>query len=269
MRESDFIRLGIEAARIEARGGDCAQVLADGLHRIMDVEVAIGRWSLSAPHSGRTVVAGVPTISATEYGDLVRYSPRHPLLRRERMASPRPFRLSDEIALTEFWNTDVWWHTHGIRGGRYPAGFSLGIHHGQAGMVGLHRSERDFGNDELAYLDLLREPLQSALRFRAEFDRAIARLDEVETPDNPEERQLTSREREVLALVTTGRTNAMIGSILGITERTVRKHLTNTYAKLDVSGRTAAAMWYREASGAAASPIGHPDLPQSGPQSLE
>jgi len=253
VRESDFIRLGVEAARVEARGGDCAQLLADGLQRIVGVEAAVGRWSLAAPTEGRSVVAGVPMLSPAEYRNLVKYTPRHPRFRPDKLISTTPFRLSDEIRLTAFWNTEVWWYTHGIRGGRYPAGFSLGVHGGQAGMVGLHRADRDFSTDELEYLDLLQEPLQSALRFRAALDRTVRRLNVVDRTDTVQECRLTARERDVLALVGTGRTNAMIGNLLGITERTVRKHLTNTYAKLEVSGRTAAAMWYRNAADSPAS----------------
>jgi DNA-binding CsgD family transcriptional regulator len=52
---------------------------------------------------------------------------------------------------------------------------------------------------------------------------------------------LTEREREVLALVAKGKTNAEIAETLWITPSTVRKHLENVYAKLGVRTRTAAA----------------------------
>jgi DNA-binding CsgD family transcriptional regulator len=52
--------------------------------------------------------------------------------------------------------------------------------------------------------------------------------------------QLTAREREVLALVGEGRTNADIARLLWISPETVRKHLENVYAKLGVHSRTAA-----------------------------
>jgi len=57
---------------------------------------------------------------------------------------------------------------------------------------------------------------------------------------------LTARETEVLALVATGRTNDGVGQVLGISERTARKHLGNVHAKLGLSNRTAAAVWFRE-----------------------
>jgi DNA-binding NarL/FixJ family response regulator len=52
--------------------------------------------------------------------------------------------------------------------------------------------------------------------------------------------RLTSREKEVLALVDRGRTNKQIAASLGIEAGTVRKHLENAFAKLGVHTRTAA-----------------------------
>ncbi|HEV8539872.1 MAG TPA: helix-turn-helix transcriptional regulator [Nitrospiraceae bacterium] len=52
---------------------------------------------------------------------------------------------------------------------------------------------------------------------------------------------LTPREAEVLAWVAQGKSNNMIGVILGISHRTVQKHLERTFHKLGVESRTAAA----------------------------
>lgn len=54
---------------------------------------------------------------------------------------------------------------------------------------------------------------------------------------------LTQREEEVLQLVVRGWTNDHVAKELGLTERTVRFHLTNIYAKLAVSGRAEAVAW--------------------------
>jgi DNA-binding CsgD family transcriptional regulator len=51
---------------------------------------------------------------------------------------------------------------------------------------------------------------------------------------------LTAREREVMAWVARGKTNAEIARLLWLSPGTVRKHLENVYAKLGVSTRTAA-----------------------------
>ncbi len=52
---------------------------------------------------------------------------------------------------------------------------------------------------------------------------------------------LTDREVEVLRLVADGATNAAIADQLTISERTVERHLSNIFMKLDVSSRTQAA----------------------------
>ena len=53
--------------------------------------------------------------------------------------------------------------------------------------------------------------------------------------------QLTAREVEVLEWVALGKTNRDIGEILGLSPRTVNKHLEHVYVKLGVETRTAAA----------------------------
>ena len=51
---------------------------------------------------------------------------------------------------------------------------------------------------------------------------------------------LTAREGEVLRLVATGRTNRAIAQALRISDKTVARHLSNIFTKLDVSTRAAA-----------------------------
>ena len=59
--------------------------------------------------------------------------------------------------------------------------------------------------------------------------------------DAPAAREtLSARETEVLALAGRGLTNAQIGRELFVSEATVKTHLLRAYAKLGVSGRTAA-----------------------------
>ncbi|MDQ5978356.1 MAG: hypothetical protein QG602_1330 [Verrucomicrobiota bacterium] len=51
---------------------------------------------------------------------------------------------------------------------------------------------------------------------------------------------LSERETEVLGLIAKGRSNKEIGAILGVTEGTVKIHVTNILSKLDVTARTEA-----------------------------
>lgn len=61
---------------------------------------------------------------------------------------------------------------------------------------------------------------------------------EAEPPDG-----LTRRECEVLALLADGRSNREIGEKLFISDRTVARHLTNIFHKIDVTSRTRAARY--------------------------
>ena len=56
----------------------------------------------------------------------------------------------------------------------------------------------------------------------------------------PETGDLTEREMEVLTAVARGDRNKEIGLHLGVTERTIKAHLTNIYNKLGVDSRAAA-----------------------------
>lgn len=59
--------------------------------------------------------------------------------------------------------------------------------------------------------------------------------------DHLKELGLTTRETEVLSWLSKGKTNRDIAQILGLSPRTIDKHLEQVYAKLGVENRTAAA----------------------------
>ena len=98
---------------------------------------------------------------------------------------------------------------------------------GAEACVALHRAGRDFTDRDLALLDLVRPHLTDAL-WRA-------------TRGTPP-RRLTARERTVVARVARGATDGAIAHELGISRRTVGKHLENAYAALGVHDRTSAAL---------------------------
>ncbi|WP_433748509.1 response regulator [Falsibacillus pallidus] len=70
-------------------------------------------------------------------------------------------------------------------------------------------------------------------------------LTRISRKDQPEHRleQLTNREKEVLCQIAKGKSNKDIASALFITEKTVKTHVSNVLAKLDVADRTQAALF--------------------------
>ena len=61
--------------------------------------------------------------------------------------------------------------------------------------------------------------------------------------DAERDEHLTPREREVLALVARGRANKAIALDLGVSERTVKTHVSNILGKLNLTDRTQAAVY--------------------------
>lgn len=57
---------------------------------------------------------------------------------------------------------------------------------------------------------------------------------------------LTEREKEILRLITLGGTNKEIGQKLGITEKTVKNHISSIFSTLHVNNRTQAAIYALE-----------------------
>lgn len=94
--------------------------------------------------------------------------------------------------------------------------------------VGLSRIGRDFSDDERDVAELVRAELEQIVLAR-----------EGPPAETLTGLGLTAREAEILSL-SFRRTSAEVARVLGISERTVEKHLEHVYAKLGVTGRRAA-----------------------------
>jgi DNA-binding NarL/FixJ family response regulator len=91
--------------------------------------------------------------------------------------------------------------------------------------------------------DELHAALRAAARGEAPLTpRAAAALLE-DRRSRPAEVPLTARELEVLGLVVEGLANKQIARRMGISEKTVKGHLTNLFQRIGVADRTQAALW--------------------------
>lgn len=94
--------------------------------------------------------------------------------------------------------------------------------------------------------DVLLDGIRAVARGESPLDpraarRLISRAAPTRAEVSPDE--LSPRETQVLRLVVTGLLNKQIASRLGITERTVKAHLTSVYQRIGVADRTQAALW--------------------------
>ena len=98
-------------------------------------------------------------------------------------------------------------------------------------------------------------PLDSANHLMIESDPAWPRWREEvrdflgtrSAPADSRFEQLTRRERELVELVAQGRDNAQIAAAMGLTDKTVRNHITSVFAKLEVENRAQAIVLARNA----------------------
>ena len=209
--------------------------------------------------------------------DTVDLMPTAEMLRRAEQFAPRypgitsmleagctqPFRVSDRVNLRSFWGTEEFECMHG-HAGRFPTAAALASSANELVFLGLHRQRRDFSDQDIADLAVLQRVISPALAYRAALDAAIAQLQRGidQLPSERPEREggasqmamarslcrdfrPTRREAEVLCLLTAGWTDRQIARRLGITVRTVRKHLSQVFDKAGVRGRAAVAAWWQ------------------------
>ena len=255
-----MLRLSLQCARLVVDGARYESVLADGVAEIMRTDAGSGviTWHGTGgdPDAAVEVVAsGVASFTSERKAAALALVTRHPTFSGGGWFIGPTHRVSDYVSLPAFWDSDVWQVMHGLGNGRYPAAVMLGNHRRAPVFVGVHRTRRDFDADDMATLDLLRQPLATALAFRAAWLDATLRCRAA--IDDQSSVLLTRREEQIIGLVSLGWTNTRIGRHLRISERTVRKHLENINDKLGTTNRAAAVhQWSR-----AGAPRDEPTMP--------
>jgi DNA-binding CsgD family transcriptional regulator len=152
-------------------------------------------------------------------------------------------KLSDILSDRDFRRLDLYHYVCRPLGVDHVMKLFLPTRNGVARSLVFDRGGRDFSERDRAVVDVLQPYLlQLEDNARARRFAATATTGDYAAPG------LTPREREVLALVAEGKSNAEIAAELWIATGTVRVHLEHIYTKLDVKSRTAALARVRERS---------------------
>ncbi|WP_144512252.1 response regulator transcription factor [Bacillus sp. FJAT-22090] len=100
---------------------------------------------------------------------------------------------------------------------------------------------KDIEPDDLA--EAIRKLMRGENTLHPEATSQLQKEVEIVAPSPHEEHPLTPREQDVLAELTKGKSNREIASSLFVTEKTVKTHISNIFAKLEVQDRTQAALY--------------------------
>ena len=100
---------------------------------------------------------------------------------------------------------------------------------------------KDIEPDDLA--DAIRKLMRGENTIHPEATTQLEKEWEPVVPSPHEEHPLTPREQDVLSELTKGKSNREIASSLFVTEKTVKTHISNIFAKLHVQDRTQAALY--------------------------
>ena len=216
--------------------------LLDAMHRALPSD-----WvSLNdvGPAEGSAVGIVKPEIDPAHlqlFAGLVR---EHPLVRRyDETRDGRAYRFSDVISQTRLRSLAIYREFYAPLGVEYQMAFTLPHSQDRILAVALSRKLRDYSDAERAFVNRARPFLIQAYRNAVEYERARSQngTESAALIEGLRSKGLTTREAEVVRLVALGRSNRDSAAALGISERTIGKHLERAFKKLGVSNRSAAA----------------------------
>jgi DNA-binding CsgD family transcriptional regulator len=229
---------------------------ADGLARLGVAELPrlvpsdLTTLSVCDLATGRRRVFGNPgeALSPEDVAAFDRHFFEHPLVRFH-SAHPEggTHRISDSVARRDFRESALYNEYYRRIGIAHAVAMPLYVDGTTLVSFVLNRAGRDFGDEEIVILDRLRGWLAAMYRNAVALQRAaemFRRLQEMSCAASGGAGidGLTRREGEVLAWVAAGKSDRQIAAIVGVSPRTVQKHLEHIYVKLGVENRTAAAM---------------------------
>ncbi|MGD8201274.1 response regulator transcription factor [Ornithinimicrobium sp. W1679] len=240
----------MDVARMARRGADLCHAVAEG-HEVMPevlrlladgVGTDMVSWSCIQLNGTGTQLLqhGRGPLEQPGMAEWERLLPTHPYA-THLITDPAPrTRLTDVVDLVQFQRSEVYQVLLAPTGDRYQAAFVLDRSPEELTLLSLWRVRRDFTDEEVAPVERLAAALAASARVRDNLEalRGMAEAD----PATP----LTPRQTQVVALVALGLTNEQAARRLGLSPRTVRKHLESLFARTGATSRTELAVLWRE-----------------------
>lgn len=236
LRHQDFsVALSLlDAVRSSRTDPDTyARVGVRELTRVIGSEITT--LSVCNLRTGHRSVVSIPgcALSRSEIEAFDAHFHEHPLVRfhaRDRRLVSH--RISDSLSRRDFHRTGLYNDYYRRIGIDHAIAVPLFIDRELLVSFVLNRAKTDFSDRECELLDLVRPHLAHAYGQA----RDAVGSDSEDGVTQP----LTNREREVIDWVARGKTDRDVGAVLGISARTVQKHLEHVFVKLGVETRTAA-----------------------------
>ena len=194
----------------------------------------------------RNVVSDVPgAISQRDQETFNRHFARNPLvLEHGRNPSANTVRISDLLTQREFRRSPLYDEYYRAVGIGYVMALPVHVEGKELVSFVFNRHDRDFSDVERACAEAIRPHLGNLYRMARALDARAAWGVPSPLVRASAGECLTAREHEVLQWLGSGKTDKDIGAILGVSPRTVHKHLQRIYEKLGVETRTAAVSRY-------------------------
>jgi len=187
--------------------------------------------------------AGWLTPESVEIFD--RFAGENPLITHYmRTGDGQPLRFSDFVSRRRLHGLTLYDQLYRPMGIEHQIAFVMPSPPGEVVGIALNRDRHDFTGEEVAMLSLLRAPLRACYERLVERAELTSLLSQYEGREDIAVRAaalgMSERQIEVMRGVIAGSSNAEVGMALGISRRTVEKHLQNVYLLLHVTSRTQA-----------------------------
>ncbi|SCL26624.1 regulatory protein, luxR family [Micromonospora pallida] len=247
MNEAGLLRAALIAAHAIINNEPFVDDLAAGLLQAVGADcvcIDICRaWRTQAPS---VTMAGEPdALSAGEIDQWMTLSVDDPYVGNLlATGDARPYRTSDFMTFNRFRQTSIYREVFAQYGMRHLLVMAPRITDEDLVLIGLTRRLHDFSDRETRALHPVRDVIATALDYQAQITAIQGKIGASLPVAPPRHCTLTERENQVLALIATGHTNDQAARKLGISPRTIRKHLEGVFVKADVPSRAAAVAWW-------------------------